>query len=100
MAVACCSTLENQVRMSGVWVSSCCRYGIRVSSSAIAATTANPAAPHTRNKGDARTPKTPLIRNVVDEQDPHRAAVVRRRDGAEPLLPGRVPDLELDRSVR
>ncbi len=42
------------------------------------------------------TVKGPLVRHVVDQQDPHRAAVVGRRDGAEALLPGRVPYLELD----
>ncbi len=32
-----------------------------------------------------------LVRAVVDEQNAHRAAVVRRGDGAETLLAGRVP---------
>ena len=39
----------------------------------------------------------PPVADVVDEQDPHRAAVVRGGDGAEALLAGGVPDLELDR---
>mmetsp|Transcript_29799 Transcript_29799/g.69516 ORF Transcript_29799/g.69516 Transcript_29799/m.69516 type:complete len:203 (-) Transcript_29799:147-755(-) len=37
-----------------------------------------------------------LARHVVHEQDSHRAAVVRRRDGPKPLLPGGVPNLQLD----
>jgi len=36
-----------------------------------------------------------FVRYVVYEQDAHRAAVVRRRDRAEALLPRRVPDLKL-----
>merc|ERR1719247_890841 len=36
------------------------------------------------------------VPGVVDHDDPVRAAVVRGRDRAEPLLPGGVPDLELD----
>ncbi len=34
--------------------------------------------------------------DVVDEERPGRPAVVGAGDGAERLLPGRVPDLELD----
>ena len=37
-----------------------------------------------------------LVGDVVDEHDAHRPAVVGRSDGAEPLLPGGVPDLKLD----
>ena len=37
-----------------------------------------------------------LVGDVVDEHDAHRPAVVGRGDGAEPLLPGSVPDLKLD----
>ena len=37
-----------------------------------------------------------LVGDVVDEHDAHRPAVVGRGDGAEPLLPGGVPDLKLD----
>ena len=36
-----------------------------------------------------------LVRDVVHEHDAHGAAVVRRGDGVEPLLPCRVPYLEL-----
>ena len=36
------------------------------------------------------------IGDVVDEHDAHGTAVVGRRDGAEPLLARRVPDLKLD----
>lgn len=35
--------------------------------------------------------ETGAVRRVVDEEDAVRAAVVRRRDGAESLLSGRVP---------
>eukprot|EP00636_Phaeomonas_parva_P006845 CAMPEP_0118879552 /NCGR_PEP_ID=MMETSP1163-20130328/19295_1 /TAXON_ID=124430 /ORGANISM="Phaeomonas parva, Strain CCMP2877" /LENGTH=234 /DNA_ID=CAMNT_0006815739 /DNA_START=120 /DNA_END=822 /DNA_ORIENTATION=- len=35
------------------------------------------------------------VRHVVDHDDAVRAAVVLRRDGAEALLPRRVPDLQL-----
>ncbi len=42
------------------------------------------------------TVKRPFVRHVIDQQDAHGAAVIRRRDGPEPLLPGRVPDLQLD----
>ena len=38
-----------------------------------------------------------LVGAVVDDDDAVRAAVVSGRDGAEPLLAGRVPDLEFDR---
>jgi len=38
----------------------------------------------------------PTIGDVVNEQDALRAAEVGRGDGAESLLAGRVPDLELD----
>ena len=37
-----------------------------------------------------------LVGDVVDEHDAHRPAIVGSGDGAEPLLPGSVPDLELD----
>ena len=41
------------------------------------------------------TVEGPLIRNVVDQEDTHRAAVIGRRDGAESLLAGGVPNLQL-----
>jgi len=37
-----------------------------------------------------------LIGNVVDNDNSVSAAVIRRRNGAEPFLTGRVPDLKLD----
>ena len=37
-----------------------------------------------------------LVGDVVNEHDAHGAAIVGRRDRAEPLLPGCVPDLKLD----
>ena len=40
--------------------------------------------------------KRPLVRHIVYEQNPHRAAVVCRRDSLEALLPGGVPYLQLD----
>ena len=40
--------------------------------------------------------KALLVGDVVDEHDAHGAAVVGRGDGAEPLLPRRVPYLQLD----
>lgn len=43
-----------------------------------------------------RTVKRPLVGDVVDEEDAHGAAVVGGGDGAEALLTGCVPDLELD----
>ena len=43
-----------------------------------------------------RTVEAPLIRHIVDKQNAHGAAVVGRRDGAEALLAGRVPYLQLD----
>lgn len=43
---------------------------------------------------DIRTVKRPLIGDIVDQQNPHSAPVVCCRDGAETLLPGRVPDLK------
>jgi len=42
------------------------------------------------------TVKTPLIGNIVDQQNPHCSPVIRRRDRAEPLLPRRIPYLQLD----
>mmetsp|Transcript_8650 Transcript_8650/g.25433 ORF Transcript_8650/g.25433 Transcript_8650/m.25433 type:complete len:200 (-) Transcript_8650:239-838(-) len=36
------------------------------------------------------------LRDVIDEQRAHRAAVVRRRDGAVALLTGGVPDLRFN----
>lgn len=38
-----------------------------------------------------------LIRNVVDDNDPVRASVVRGSNGSEALLASGVPDLKLDR---
>lgn len=43
----------------------------------------------------SRTVEGSLVGNVVDQQDAHGAAVVGGRDGAEALLAGRVPDLQL-----
>lgn len=37
-----------------------------------------------------------LVRDIVDEQDPHGAAVVHRGNGTEPLLSRSIPDLQLD----
>lgn len=37
-----------------------------------------------------------LIRNIVNQQNPHRAPIIRRRDRPEPLLPGRIPYLQFD----
>ena len=37
-----------------------------------------------------------LVRDVVDEHDAHGAPVVGGRDGPEPLLPRRVPNLQFD----
>ena len=37
-----------------------------------------------------------LVCDVIDEQDPHRPAVVGSGDGSKPLLPGRVPNLKFD----
>jgi len=39
----------------------------------------------------------PTVSDVVNQQDAHRAPVVTRRNGAEALLAGGVPDLKLDR---
>lgn len=43
-----------------------------------------------------RTVEGSLVGDVVYQQDAHGAAVVGGGDGAEALLAGRVPDLELD----
>lgn len=45
---------------------------------------------------ERRTVETPLVRNIVDQQDAHGTAVVCRGDGPEALLAGCVPDLQLD----
>jgi len=37
-----------------------------------------------------------IIRHVIDEEDAHSTAIVRSGDGAEPLLTGGIPDLQLD----
>jgi hypothetical protein len=52
---------------------------------------------NTRSEGERgiRTVETPLVRHIIHQQDAHGAAVIRRRDGAEPLLPRRVPYLQL-----
>ena len=42
-----------------------------------------------------RTVERPLIRNIINQQDSHRPPVIRRRDGAEALLPCCVPYLQL-----
>ena len=42
------------------------------------------------------TVERPLIRDIVDKQYPHRTSIICRCDGPEPLLPRRVPDLQLD----
>lgn len=46
--------------------------------------------------GKKRTIKTPLIRNIINEQNAHSTPIIRRRDRPEALLPRRVPDLQLD----
>lgn len=46
-----------------------------------------------------RTVERPLVRDIVHEEDAHRSAVVRRRDGPEPLLARSVP-LSSARSVK
>ena len=43
-----------------------------------------------------RTVERALVCGVVDEQDAHGSTVVGGGDGAETLLTGRIPDLELD----
>jgi hypothetical protein len=45
--------------------------------------------------GQIRTIETPLIRNVVHQQNAHSTPVIRRCDRAEPLLSCRVPNLQL-----
>lgn len=47
-------------------------------------------------RSEGRTIKGALVSDVVDEKDAHGAAVVCGGDGAEALLAGRVPDLQLD----
>jgi hypothetical protein len=42
-----------------------------------------------------RTVEAPLVRHVIDQQYAHGTPVIRRRDGPEALLAGRVPDLQL-----
>mmetsp|Transcript_58999 Transcript_58999/g.144706 ORF Transcript_58999/g.144706 Transcript_58999/m.144706 type:complete len:245 (-) Transcript_58999:186-920(-) len=44
----------------------------------------------------ANVVKRLLICHIVHQQDPHGTAVVRRCDSPEPLLPRRIPDLELE----
>lgn len=43
-----------------------------------------------------RTVERPLVGDVVYQQDAHGTSVVRGGDGAEPLLAGGIPDLQLD----
>ena len=49
-------------------------------------------------KGESRerTVERSLVGDIVYQQDAHGAAVVGGGDGAEALLAGRVPDLQLD----
>lgn len=42
-----------------------------------------------------RTIKGPLVGNIVDQQDAHGATVVGGSNGAEALLAGGIPDLQL-----
>jgi hypothetical protein len=44
---------------------------------------------------ERRTVETPLVRHVIDQQDAHSTSVVCGGDGAEALLAGRVPYLQL-----
>ena len=47
--------------------------------------------------GEARlTIKRSLVRHIVHQENTHGTSVVSCRDGAETLLTGRIPDLELD----
>lgn len=39
--------------------------------------------------------KTPLIRNVINQQNTHCTPIIRRRDRPEPLLARRIPNLQL-----
>lgn len=101
-SVACCSTFANQVRMSvkgscqpshawGVSTGSCGERGCGV------IRRAELRCRSTVGKGEREhTVKRPLVRDVVDEEDAHGAAVVGGGDGAEALLAGGIPYLELD----
>src|SRR3569833_121506 len=81
-SVACCSTLENQVRMSTSRVS--CVINFAGSELGWAS-----------NQPEVRTVEGSLVRHIVYQQDAHGASVVGRCDGAEPLLARRIPDLQL-----
>lgn len=43
---------------------------------------------------DKLTIETPLIRDIIHQQYPHRASIIRRRDRPEPFLSSRVPYLQ------
>jgi hypothetical protein len=43
---------------------------------------------------DGRTVKALLISNIIHQQNPHRAPIIRRGDRPEPLLTRRIPDLQ------
>lgn len=49
-----------------------------------------------RKMGSKRTVERALIGDVVYEEDTHSTAIVGGGDGAESLLAGGVPDLQLD----
>ena len=42
------------------------------------------------------TIKRPLIRNIINQQNAHSPAIIRRRNGPEPLLARGIPYLQLD----
>ena len=44
---------------------------------------------------DTHTIETPLIRDIINQQNAHRTPIVSRGDGPESLLPRRVPYLQL-----
>ena len=46
-------------------------------------------------EGRTRTVETPLVRYIIHEEDAHGASVICGGDGAEALLAGGVPYLEL-----
>lgn len=55
-----------------------------------------PLLPANRSVAGIRTVETSLVRDIVHEQNPHGAPVIRRGDCAEALLARSIPDLQLD----
>ena len=85
-SVACCSTFENQARIS-----------IPITSQVSKPSPAqllHLRCGRFRVGTTGHTVKTPLISNIINQQNPHSTPIIRRRNRAKPFLSRSIPDLQ------